>query len=251
MSHAHTVVVSRRWRGYPWWGHGGYVAGLVGAKMHGCVNVRFRQPTPLERTLELRVDERGRSVLRDGDRVLVHAKQSRPLHIEPPDIPSYAEAEAASAEFLVRRPDPVYDGCAVCGQGRRAGDGLRLAVGSIRPGLSAAPWVPPDFVDDGSGCVQPAIVFAVLDCPGAYALWTSHRPAPGETLVTAALQVERRAPVRIGEKYVVAGWTIATAKTLRYCGTALTSQSGEVLAAATATWMVAPKKRLFGRTARP
>ena len=78
----------------------------------------------------------------------------------------------------------------------------------------------------------PEIVWAALDCPGAWALGVGGRPM---VLGTMTAEVERLPAV--GEEHVVMAWGRGSEGRKHYCGTALYAADGALLALAEATWI--------------
>jgi hypothetical protein len=111
--------------------------------------------------------------------------------------------------------------CFVCGTARE--DGLRIYAGQVGDGpLIASPWTPQS--DD------PLLVWAVLDCPGAYAIESvDHRT---QMVVLASLTVELRERPCAGEPHVVAAWSVDSAGRKHHSASALYDEAGRVLAVA-------------------
>ena len=84
-----------------------------------------------------------------------------PTDAEPPPPVTFAEAEAAGASYegLVSHPFPT---CFACGTDRSPDDALCLRTGPL-PGSAtrAAAWTPAESTAE--------VVWAALDCPGAWA----------------------------------------------------------------------------------
>jgi hypothetical protein len=90
----------------------------------------------------------------------------------------------------------------------------------------AAPWTPRESSRE--------IVWASLDCPGAFAAGFDGR---GEMLLGRLAGEVHRVP-EVGEACLVVGWPLGTDGRKRYAGTALFSAAGELLGRARATWIV-------------
>jgi hypothetical protein len=169
------------------------------------------------------------------------------IEIEIPEPPDFTGAQAASRRY--RGFDShFYPGCFVCGPEREHGDGLRVFAGPVEPGsgpegMVASDWVPDDSLADSSGSVSSEYLWAVLDCPGAYAF---PEPATG-TILLGELAVSIKGPVKAGEKCVLIGWEISHEGRKHYTGTALFGESGTCRAVGYATWFevpVAPDQKL-------
>lgn len=67
----------------------------------------------------------------------------------------------------------------------------------------AAPWTPGQSHADKRGLVRSAVVWAAFDCPQLWALMLSAPEDSTDHVVTAGLEADLRAPVRVGETYTV------------------------------------------------
>ena len=94
--------------------------------------------------------------------------------------------------------------------------------------VHAAPWTAVD--------VAPEVVWAAIDCPGAYAVGG---PGRGEVVLGRMAAEIRRWPEE-HEQCVVVAWPLGEEGRKLYAGTALTSADGDVLAVARQTW-IAPR----------
>ena len=166
------------------------------------------------------------------------------------DVPlavAFPAAVAAAEAFDVGayRSDHEFPECFVCGPDRAEGDGLRVfSAPCDRPGLHVWPWIPTaSLFDDGE--IDAALVWAALDCPGGLAVLADDTLGPA-VLGKLVGKVVRR-PER-GERLVVAGWAGDRDGRKVQAGSAVWSESGEVLAAGRATWieLTAEQRRAFG-----
>lgn len=220
------IFIPRRFRGPAESGNGGYVCGLLAAFVEAdAVEVTLRQPPPLDRPLVVAV-EPGRARLLDGE-FLVAEAVTADLALEAPAAISWDDALAASADY-VGFDEHAFPECFVCGPAREAGDGLRIFAGPVvgAEGVVAAPWIASE--------VSPEIVWAAIDCPGAFAVGVSAR---GETVLGRMTARIFRLPGE-GERCVSIGWTVGEDGRKLYAGTALLSEAGDVLALARQTWIV-------------
>jgi hypothetical protein len=219
------LTIARRFRGPRTSANGGYAAGLLAQAVDSRgVEVTLRLPPPLERPLAL---------TRDGDRVLLHdgealVAEARPADpaVVPPRPPSFAEA-AEAARAAGGWGAPEFDECFVCGT-RAEGDGLEIHAGRVEgreDGLVATTWVARE--------VGPEIVWAAIDCPGAYALRGEGRGEPLLARMTARVD---RLPVE-GERCVVAAWPLDEDGRKRHAATALYGEAGDVLAVSRQLWI--------------
>jgi hypothetical protein len=229
-----SIVIDPRFRGPPHSGNGGYVAGLLAARLGGSGDASFRRPVPLGR--ELQADwnmSEGTATLYDQGELLVEAQRSA-VAIDAPPPPSLAEATEASSHYLGRRVRLPFAHCLGCGMERAKGDGLRIFAGPVgRNALYAAPWTPHAAHADADGAVRPEFVWTALDCSGGFALM-------GEVmrfLVTAWLAVRIDTLPKAGETYVVAAWPIERGERKHKSGTAIYAPDGQVLAVGGALWI--------------
>ena len=100
----------------------------------------------------------------------------------------------------------------------------------------AAPWIPDASLGDPGGRVSEELVWAALDCPGAFAVGFSER---GET-VLGRMAVRIDARPKLGERHVVIAWPLGEDGRKLYAGTALFTERGELLGIARQTW-IAPR----------
>jgi hypothetical protein len=221
------VTIPRRFRGPLDSANGGYAAGLVGSRLGAAAEVTLRLPPPLERPLTLR---------RDGERLLMEDEDGRLVAEAAPGDPDVAAPEpptpeeaAAASEGVGSWGPPEFAECFVCGT-RGDGSGLELHPGPVpgRGGLVATTWVARD--------VSPEVVWAAIDCPGAYA---AGDPGRGEVVLGRMTARVERLPEE-GEPCVVVGWPLGEDGRKLFAGTALYGRDGELLAVARQVW-IAPR----------
>ena len=165
---ADSISVARRFRGPLLSGNGGDCAGLLAQRIDGPAEVTLRIPPPLER--ELAVERDGdRVLLLDGARLVAEARPQDPdlEYPTPPTRDLALEASSGSRGW----PNPEFAECFVCGD-RADGSGLAIHPGWVpgRADIVAATWV--------AQAVSPEIVWASIDCTGAYAVGGPGRAAP-------------------------------------------------------------------------
>lgn len=240
------IVVADGYCGPPGSANGGFVAGLLAARIGAQADVSFRRPVPLGR--ELQLDRTGDGVeLYDASELLVEA-QPIDLRLPVPPPPSLAEATEAGERFIGRRVRLRFARCFGCGIERAAGDGLRICAGPTgrADGLYAAPWTPEPAFADGAGRVRPEFVWTALDCSGGLALMGENADT---MLLTARLAARIDALPRAGEPHVVAAWVIERGERKHVTGTAIFSARGERLALGRALW-VEPRGAWAAATSR-
>ena len=213
-------------------GNGGYVSGLLAARVGGAASVRLRAPAPLGK--ELRFERAGEVVrLSDGDTLIAEARPAQ-LELEVPAPPAFHDAERALQSFRGYEKHP-YPRCFGCGPERAPCDGMRvfaLPVQGTRASLTAA-WTPDATLADESGRVRAEFLWGAMDCPAGFAV--VH--AEGTAIVTGemAARVERRP--RAGEPCMVIAWPIASEGRKHHAGSAIFSAGGERLALARTLWI--------------
>ena len=161
---------------------------------------------------------------------MTSASSPRPLRPSSTSTPRRHRARqeaAAAAEGVGAWGPPEFAECFVCGV-RDDGSGLGIHAGPVpgRDGLVAATWVAND--------VSPAVVWASIDCPGAYA---AGDPGRGEVVLGRMTARVERLPDE-GEACVVVGWPLGEDGRKLYAGTALYGAEGEVLALARQVWIL-------------
>ena len=216
------ITIDPRFNGPEGSANGGYTCGLVAELLGGEAEVTLRSPPPLGRPLDV-VREDGRLRVLDGDRVVAEAMPTQ-VELDVSAPPTFAEAERASARYPGFE-EHAFPTCFVCGPARRPGDGLRIFAGPLGDGRVASAWVPTE--------VEPKLVWAALDCPGAIAVGFPDR---GETLL-GRFAVRIDALPEVGERCVVVGWPLGEDGRKLYAGTALFGEGGGPLARARATWI--------------
>lgn len=238
MKRAPSVRIARRYCGPPDSGNGGYSCGLTALTLtDGSAEVTLRRPPPLERPLRIeRVADT--VVLVDGDDVVSEGRRAD-LHVEVPAPVAYDDARQAAGTFDVEAfvAAHAFPTCFTCGPHRRQGDGLRLfpAPATDDGHLVAWPWVPDEHVVDTSGRVDAAVLWAALDCPGGWA-WLSGEGAAGPCVLGRMTAAIHRRPVP-GDHLVAGGWRVGAEGRKLRSGSVVWSGDGEVLAAASTTWI--------------
>jgi hypothetical protein len=219
-----TVTIARRYRGPLRSANGGYAAGLLGSRLGAAAEVTLRLPPPLERPLEIRPDGE-RLLLCDGGRLVAEAVPGEPA-LEAPAPPAPDEARAASEGVGAFGP-PQFAECFVCGV-RDDGSGLGIHPGPVpgRGGLVATTWL--------ARGATPEVLWASIDCPGAYAVGDVGRGEPVLGRMTARVA---RLPAE-DEPCVVVGWPLGEDGRKLHAGTALYGRDGEVLALARQVWIL-------------
>ena len=221
-----TVEIARRFRGPSSSGNGGYTCGLLSRLVQGDAEVTLRAPPPLDTPLRVV----GLQVF-DG-KTLVAEVRPTTVELELPEPVSFADARA-----LEPPPDPdhPFPECFVCGP---QGDGLRLRPGPVGDGRVVATWVPDE--------VSHELVWAALDCPGAFAVNPAFARGP---TVLGRLAAHVAELPSVGDELVVVAWDLGAASAggarggsdgrRLHAGTAL-FRGDRALAWARAVWFPVP-----------
>ena len=220
-----SFTIAHRYRGPISSANGGYASGLL-AHAVGVpgVEVTLRQPPPLDRPLVV-VPDGERFLLLDDDVLIAEARAVDP-GVSAPAPPTFGEAADASRE-VGGWGAPEFDQCFVCGR-RDDGSGLEIHAGRV-PGrdddLVATTWIARE--------VSHEIVWAAIDCPGAFALRGDGRGQPLLARMTARVD---RLPEE-GEHCVVAGWPLDADGRKRHAATVLYGADGSPIAVSRQLWI--------------
>ena len=220
LSGENTLTIDRRYRGPLHSANGGYAAGLLAAHVGGSAEVTLRLPPPLDRPLIVTTED-DRVLLLDGEVVVAEARPAR-VELEPPTVSVADAAEAAKSH--VRFGGEEFSECFSCGI--RPDDGLCIHVGPVAgTAVHAAPWRASE--------VAPEVVWAAIDCAGAYAVGG---PGRGEVVLGRMTAELRRLPAE-GEQCVVVAWPLGEDGRKLHAGTALLGADGAPLAVARQIWI--------------
>jgi hypothetical protein len=244
---ADSLTIPARFNGPPGSGNGGYVGGemaravdrLKAGSLASGVCVRLLRPSPLETSLEIAEIDGGYGLF-DGDEPVAQATE-RALDLEVPDPVPLEVAREAARSF--RGFDAhVFRECFVCGPSREVGDGLRIFSGALpagaaasQPGVFAAPWQPDVSLEDPEqpGIVEPAFVWAALDCPGSFSF-----PQPvGAIVLLGEMTAALFGSVRVDEPSVLLSWEIEHSGRKHKTGSAVYDARGKCQGAALAVWI--------------
>lgn len=183
----------------------------------------------LEHAFQLERSPGGGVAMLDSDELIADANRAT-LEVSTPAAPDFETARVAARAF---RGAPHHNpGCFGCGPERRPGDGLGLApVACGARDLVASPWIPDAQWADARGIVRPELVWAALDCPGAYAL--AH---PTMVLLGRIGARIDRLP-RAGERLRALGWRLGREGRKLHVGTALVDEADVAIAVSLAVWI--------------
>ncbi|MDJ0787602.1 MAG: hypothetical protein QNK05_12405 [Myxococcota bacterium] len=239
LQYSEPLQLAARFNGPPGVANGGVLAGLLAERVDpidgDACEVTLHRPVPLEVPLPVVAGDEPGGVrlldLREGD-FLASARSAR-IEGAPPDLPRAGELpiEARTLSSI-----PVGERtCFVCGADRAPGDGLRIVPGPLRGtgGVAARFDVPATLPLEGGRLAGP-FVWAILDCPGMFAVL---RDEPGLTALLGRITARVLDRPEPGETCVVLGWGIERVRRRRECGTALYDAAGRLLAEARSTWI--------------
>jgi hypothetical protein len=227
-----SVSIPSRFNGPLESGNGGYCTGVVARYLLGAAEVSLRRPVPLDSPLEVERENPESVRLLDGEMLVAEGRSVREVDVEVPAPVTPEEARLAATRH--RGPaEGRFCRCFVCGQARE--DALGVFAGEVvGRELVASPWTPPQWTADAAGRVRPEFVWAVLDCPTYFTLYTCGE-LPMSLLARLTARID--APVVAGEEHVVIAWPLESNGRKRHAGSALLSADGHPLAVARALWI--------------
>jgi hypothetical protein len=228
---APTVRFARHLAGaVPGCANGGVAAGTLVSRLGGdgdrAVEVRLHRPIPLGRALTVDRD-RSPAALLDGGAVIATASGvADRLTVRGPVSPEAARMSRP----VVAIDDHPAPCCFVCGPANRRG--LNLQPGALEgQALVATTWAPAAALAEIDGQLPTAVVWAALDCPSWYGA------APGAPALLGTIIARRYRPVPAGAPVVVSGWGFRRDGRKTMAGSAIHDADGELLAAASTTWI--------------
>ena len=177
-------------------------------------------------------------MLEDDGAVVAEARPAEPEHRGRRRRPSPAVA-AAAAEGVGAWGPSEFAECFVCGT-RDDGSGLGIHPGLVPggDGLVATTWVARE--------VSPEVVWAAIDCPGAYATGDPD----GAPIVLGRMTARVDRLPEEGERCVVVGWPLGEDGRKLFAGTALFGRGGELLGASRGRSGSRPRDACLGVPAR-
>lgn len=237
-----TIRIAPRFNGPVASGNGGYSAGLAARLLgDGAAEATLRAAIPLNQTLRAHDANDGLDIMTDDAATRILIMSLKPVDLSPPDVdsPGLEAAKVASQTFRGAE-DHVLPTCFVCGPARAEGDGLRIfpdwlkdPSGIDNPNefpLVAAPWTPtPDLVG-ANDRIAPEFLWAALDCPGAFAI-------DKEPILLGRMAAKIIERPRAGRPLVAVAWAKGQERRKHFAGTALFSESGDLLAFSEQTWI--------------
>ncbi|GAB3482327.1 hypothetical protein GCM10027440_22800 [Nocardiopsis coralliicola] len=229
------ITVAARFNGPPQSANGGYLAGLLAARLDApAVRVTLRTPPPLDTPMDVAAGAGGLLLTRDGRTVAEAAPAERPH--APVERVAAPAARAAGGRYRGFAAHP-FPSCFVCGTGRGDGDGLRIFAGPVPGGdgsTVAAAWTPDASLaaEPGGRTAGAAAAWAALDCPGGWSSSLLERP-----MLLGRMTAEVLRPPQIGREHVVVGRLLGSEGRKVATATALFDHEGARIASAEAVWI--------------
>jgi hypothetical protein len=224
-----SISIPYRFRGPEDSGNGGYSAGLLAAYVDGDAEVTLRRPPPLERDLAVAV-EAHRVLLLDGDELVAEARPAE-IDIDLIPFPGVDAARAASRGYA-GFGDHAFPTCFSCGPDRQ--DGLGIFPGPLGESMVAAVFSPDASLPTEDGYLTDPVVWAAIDCAGA---WAELRVDADTPVVLGRMAAHVEHPVPAAGSYVVVGWPLGGEGRKVFSATALYDGAGTPLAWSAQTWI--------------
>jgi len=225
-----TLTIPSRYNGPPNSGNGGYTCGLVAALVGAGAEVTLRRPPPLDTPMAVSVVD-GMTLVHDGETLIAEGRVIE-WDLEVPLPPTMEAAADASTRYVGfdRHEFPL---CFTCGPDRD--DGLGVWPGRVEgTELVASPWAPPDGIRVVDGNLAEEIVWAALDCPGA---WVGARDITIDPVVLGRMAARILHPLPADGSFLSYAWPLGEDGRKSYAGTAVADETGRVLAYARQTWI--------------
>jgi hypothetical protein len=232
------ITIHRRFNGPPNSGHGGYVCGIIADLIGPCAEVTLRSPPPLDLPLTVERIESGKVRLSDAEMTIAEGRKEE-LRLDIPDPPTLEEAKSAAERYPGFETHP-FPFCFGCGHKRDEGDGLRIFSGPVNGReIMAAPWQPDASLAEETGIVRTEFLWAALDCPAGWAVTNLQKVLYPDTpyILLGRFVAEVKEGLKSGQNCVTIGWPIGNDGRKLFGGSAIFSESGELLAAGKATWI--------------
>jgi len=223
-------AIPRRFNGPPGSANGGFASGVFASVIDGDARVTLRSPPPLEASFAI-VEESGVHRVLAGD-TLVAEVEDAVVDLDIPAPPSVEQAAEARERYLGYRRHE-FPTCFTCGTQRT--DGLSIHPGPVTgTDLVASPWRADESLPSENGYLMPEVLWAALDCPGA---WAAMRETTSAPVVLGRMAAHLVAPVPLGATLVSYGWQTGAEGRKAYAGTAVAGADGTVLGFAQQTWI--------------
>jgi len=237
-----SMVIGERFRGPPFSGNGGYVAGRIAEEIgiDHTVEVTLRSPIPMDVPLEIKFVDTNSVIVTDGETLIAEATKSS-LDLSIPEMPSWEEVATAKQHSysFIEKVSPLMMGgrgvhpiCFCCGADHD--DGIDVFAAPVQNGDQvAAIWETKVEWAVNGGYIPDEFLWAALDCPGQFAFM-----ADGIfTGMLGRLTARVHQSVKAGEELMVTGWRVGIDGKKHSAGTAIFRRNGELVAEAKALWI--------------
>ena len=229
---AERIEIPARFRGPPASANGGYACGVLARRIGESAEVNLRKPPPLDKSLRLETEALTARLL-DGEDLVAEGWPAQ-LDSTVPEPPTVAQARAALDNYIGFQEHP-FPTCFVCGPDREDHDGLRIFPGRVEGReIVASPWTPDSSLPTDDGHVTSEVVWGALDCPTGFACELF---GTGDPAVLVRLKGRVLGRVEIGRDHVAIGWPITRDGRKREGGSALFTETGELVAFAHGLWV--------------
>ncbi len=231
-----TVQIDDRFNGPPTSAHGGYSAGLVGTVLAGPAEVTLLAPPPLRTALVLEVADDGSSATLRVDTGPDGATIAKaiPTRVDCGPAPAVdpADVRAAMPSREALRAYHPFPTCFGCGPDRAEHDGLCLFAGEVDADarLWGTTWRP-----EGTGTVDPLMVWAAMDCPSSA---PAQDPTGQRPIVLGRIAIDILRPVPAdGAEHLILSAPLEHEGRKRTNAVWLVDGDGRELAAGRALWI--------------
>ncbi|HZJ07847.1 MAG TPA: hypothetical protein VFD59_20660 [Nocardioidaceae bacterium] len=252
MSRSADLTIAGRFCGPASSGNGGYTAGSLAERVPGsterqAVEVRLRQPPPLDVAMNVeRVDD-GALLLLGGARIA--EARAVQVDLEPVEVVSIEAAREAATRYVGLSLHP-FPRCFACGPDRAEGDGLRIFPGPIDDAVGeaakvaadgshvASGWVPHEGLAessdlrDGLQRVGMGVAWAALDCVGGWAGGIGER-----RMVLGSMTAQVDDLPLVHEPHVVVGTSRGSEGRKTFTASTLYDSDGRIVGRAQHTWI--------------
>ena len=233
-----TLRIGSRFNGPVASGNGGYSAGLAARLVNSpAAEATLRAPIPLDVTLRAHAMGDGLDITTDDAATRILVMSLKPVSLEAPAIRSPGLEAATRAASTYRGADEhVLPTCFVCGPARMPGDGLRIFTDWVQDQnpnpfpIVAALWIPTPDLIGASDRIAPEFLWAALDCPGAFAI-------DKEPILLGRMSAQIIERPRAGRPLIAVAWSKGSERRKHFAGTALFTDSGDLLAFSEQTWI--------------
>ena len=235
------LIVARQFRGPPFTANGGYICGLMVARVGGRGQAMLRAGVPLDVAIAVQATgDDGVALAGPDGAVLGSATATLTRDLPEPPAPLTQDQARLAQSTSPYGQTPLHRGCFSCCILRDPGEGLGVFVGQVEgrePGHAAGLWTPHANFACADGTMPDEIIWGAMDCSGsmAWGLKTGHRVGLLGTMSGEVL----RAP-RADEPCVIQAWPLEVEGRKYFAGVALWSATGELLARSGQIWIGRP-----------